>query len=236
VELDGLVFNSQTTQAAVERLVGAKHPGVVAYPGRDHLPPTLTLQQIEARAQEPGPLRILFVGNLTPVKGLHTLLRALSQLPSDMWCLSVVGSLTMDPGYVHSIRRQINTAGWHDRVKLLGACAHAEVATHLTQHQVLAVPSLYEAFGIAYLEAMGFGLPVIASTAGAAHELITHTEHGFLVAPGDAATLAQYLHILQHDRDCLRHMSLAAYRRAQMHPTWAECAGRVRALLQSVVR
>jgi glycosyltransferase involved in cell wall biosynthesis len=236
VELDGLVFNSQTTQVVVERLVGSKHPGVVAYPGRDHLPPTLTLQQIEARTQEPGPLRILFVGNLTPVKGLHTLLRALGHLPSDMWCLTVVGSLTMDPGYVHSIRRQIDASGWHDCVRLLGACPHAEVATHLTQHQVLAVPSLYEAFGIAYLEAMGFGLPVIASTAGAAHELITHTEHGFLVAPGDAATLAQYLHILQHDRDCLRHISLAAYQRAQMHPTWAECAGRVRALLQSVVR
>ena len=51
---------------------------------------------------------------------------------------------------------------WDDRVRLLGACPNAEVATHLMHHQVLAVPSLYEAFGIAYLEAMGFGLPVIA--------------------------------------------------------------------------
>jgi glycosyltransferase involved in cell wall biosynthesis len=234
--LDGLVFNSRTTQTVVRRLLGSPQPGVVAYPGRDHLPSTLTLPQIEARTQEPGPLRILFVGNLTPVKGLHTLLQALSHLPPDMWCLSVVGSLTMDPGYVHRIRRQISTSGWHDRVKLLGPCPNAEVATHLTQHQVLAVPSLYEAFGIAYLEAMGFGLPVIASTAGAAHELITHAEQGFLVAPGDAAALTRYLHSLQHDRDCLRRMSLAAYRRAQRHPTWAECAGRVRALLQRVGR
>jgi glycosyltransferase involved in cell wall biosynthesis len=142
----------------------------------------------------------------------------------------------MDPDYVHSIRRQIDASAWHDRVRLLGACPNAEIATHLTQHQVLAVPSLYEAFGIAYLEAMGFGLPVIASSAGAAHELITPAEHGFLVAPGDAVTLAQHISTLQHDRDCLRHMSLAAYRRAQMHPTWAECAGQVRELLQSLVR
>ena len=47
------------------------------------------------------------------------------------------------------------------------------------QHQVLAVPSLYEAFGIAYLEAMGFGLPVIASSAGGAHELITQESMAF---------------------------------------------------------
>jgi glycosyltransferase involved in cell wall biosynthesis len=234
--LDGLVFNSQTTQVAVEQLVGAHRPGVVAYPGRDHLPPTLTPQQIQARTQQSGPLRILFVGNLTPVKGLHTLLQALDCVPSEMWCLTVVGSLTMDPDYVHNIRQQIDAAGWHDRVRLLGACPNAEVSTHLMQHQVLAVPSLYEAFGIAYLEAMGFGLPVIASSSGGAHELITQGEHGFLVAPGDAAVLAQHIHTLQHDRDCLRRMSLAAYRRAHMHPTWSECAGHVRELVQSLVR
>jgi len=234
--LDGLVFNSRTTQVAVERLVSSNCPGVVAFPGRDHLPHALTPQQIEARTHQPGPLRLLFVGNLTPVKGLHTLLRALGHLPTDMWCLTIVGSLTMDPGYVNSIRRQIDESAWRDRVRLLGARPNAEVAMHLMQHQVLAVPSLYEAFGIAYLEAMGFGLPVIASSAGAAHELITHTEHGFLVAPGDAATLAQHIRTLQQNRDCLRRMSLAAYRRAQMHPTWAECAKRVRDLLQTLVR
>jgi glycosyltransferase involved in cell wall biosynthesis len=142
----------------------------------------------------------------------------------------------MDPVYVHSIRRRIADSGLQDHVRLLGACPNAEVAAHLTQNQVLVVPSLYEAFGIAYLEAMGFGVPVIASTAGAAGELITHAEHGFLVAPGDATTLARYLHTLQQDRDCLRSMSLAAYRRARMHPTWAESAGRVRALLQGLAR
>jgi glycosyltransferase involved in cell wall biosynthesis len=234
--LDGRVFNSRTTQAAVEQLVGSNHPGIVAYPGRDHLPPTLMPPQIEARTQQPGPLRLLFVGNLTPVKGLHTLLRALRHVPPDQWCLTVIGSLTMDPSYVDRIRRHIDESAWQGRVRLLGARPNAEVVMHLTQHHVLAVPSLYEAFGIAYLEAMGFGLPVIASNAGAAHELVTHTDHGFLVSPGDATALAQHICTLQHDRDRLRHMSLAAYRRAQMHPTWAECAGRVRQLLQSLVR
>jgi glycosyltransferase involved in cell wall biosynthesis len=234
--LDGLIFNSQTTQAAVEQLLGSGAPGVVAYPGGDHLPPTLTPQQIEARAQQPGPLRLLFVGNLTPVKGLHTLLSALSLVPQDLWCLTVVGSLTMDPGYVDGVRRQIAKAGCQDRVRFLGVRPNAEVGTHLTQHQVLAVPSLYEAFGIAYLEAMGFGLPVIGSTAGAAGELITHAEHGFLVDPGDVATLAHHIRTLQHDRERLKRMSLAAHRRAREHPTWAACAGRVRGLLQQLVQ
>jgi glycosyltransferase involved in cell wall biosynthesis len=234
--VDALVYNSQTTRAVVEGLVGANRPGVVAYPGGDHLPSMLTPDQIAARARQPGPLHLLFVGNLTPVKGLHILLQALTRLVADEWCLTAVGSLTADPAYVHTIRRQIAQSGCTGRVRLLGLCPNAAVATHLTQNQVLAVPSLYEAFGIAYLEAMRFGLPVIASTAGAAHELITHAEHGFLVAPGDAATLAQHLQELHRDRACLGRMGLAAHQRAQTHPTWAESVGRVRELLQRLGR
>jgi glycosyltransferase involved in cell wall biosynthesis len=234
--LDGLVYNSHTTRTAVETLVGPQRPGVVAYPGGDHLPPTLTPEQIEERAREPGPLRILFVGNLTPVKGLHTLVQALTLLPPESWCLTVVGSLTMDPAYVHSIKRQIGRSGLTDRVRLAGACPHAAVATHMARHQVLAVPSLYEAFGIAYLEALGFGLPVIASTAGAAHELITDGEHGYLVNPGDASTLGRHLSRLHREREDLRRMGLAAHRRARRHPTWSESAGRVRELLQTLAR
>jgi hypothetical protein len=48
--------------------------------------------------------------------------------------------------------------------------------------------------------------------------------------------MVQHLFTLQHDRSCLRRMSLSAYRRAQMHPTWAESAGRVRGLLQHLTR
>ncbi len=234
--VDGFIFNSQTTRSVVEGLVGSGRPSVVGYPGRDHLPPILTPEQIAARARQSGPLRLLFVGNLTPLKGLHILLQALTYLPPDAWCLTVVGSLAMAPAYVGAVRRQMARAGFNGRVALLGALPNAEVAMHLAQGHVLAVPSFYEAFGIAYLEAMSFGLPVIASTAGAAQELITHAREGFLIAPGDAAALAQHLRALSQDRECLLHMSLAAYRRAMAHPTWAESAGSIRELLQMLIR
>jgi glycosyltransferase involved in cell wall biosynthesis len=233
--VDGCVYNSQTTRAVVEGLVGTSQPGIVAYPGRDHLGATVTAEQLVERARRPGPLQILFIGNLSPLKGLHTLLHAVTRLPSEAWRLTVIGSLTMAPAYVHTLRQQIAQAALGGNVVLLGAIPHAEVATHLARCHVLAVPSFYEAFGIAYLEAMSCGLPVIASTAGAAHELITPGQSGFLITPGDADTLAHHLGTWHGDREQLLRMGLAARQRALAHPTWAESVGRIRGWLQTLV-
>ena len=87
-----------------------------------------------------------------------------------------------------------------------------------------------------YLEGMGFGLPAIASTAGAAREIITHGRDGFLVSPGDAVTLARHVQALGQDRGRLLQMGLAAYQRYVAHPTWAESAGRICQFLQTRVR
>ena len=66
---------------------------------------------------------------------------------------------------------------------------------------------------------MSYGLPVIASTTGAAHEIVQHGQEGFLVAPGNADALAQHIRNLQEDRAMLCAMSHAARRRFDRHPT-----------------
>ena len=76
-------------------------PAAVASPGGDGLPGAVTRAEITARAVAPGPLNIIFVANLIPRKGLHTLLAALASLPRrDDWRLTVAGSLEMDTAYV----------------------------------------------------------------------------------------------------------------------------------------
>jgi glycosyltransferase involved in cell wall biosynthesis len=233
--VDGFVCVSRTTRKDVEDLVGLNRPLVVAAPGRDGLPGAITPGEIMARAAVPGPLQILFVGNLIPRKELHTLLTALAQIERGCWRLTVAGSLDMDTAYVQAIRRQIEAAGLASRVALLGALPARELAARCATSHVLAVPSSYEGFGMVYLEGMHFGLPAIASTAGAAKEIITDGQNGFLVDPGDAAALAQGLNTLMTDRQRLLEMSLMAQRRAAAHPTWNESAARVRGFLQGLV-
>ena len=233
--VDGFILNSDTTHRVVESLVVGQRPFVVAYPGGDRFHSTLKPEEIAARAHLPGPLRILFLGNLIPRKELHTLLAALAQLPGESWRLEIVGSQQMDPRYVTSIRRQIGRGQLENGVTLSGAVSDARLAEKLSQSQLLAVPSSYEGFGIVYVEAMGFGLPAIASTAGGAGEIVDHARNGYLVTPGDVKALAKYVYELSQDRDLLERMSLAAHGTYNRRPTWAECTWRIREFLTSLV-
>jgi glycosyltransferase involved in cell wall biosynthesis len=231
--VDGFICVSRTTAKDVQDLVGRERPLVVASPGRDGLPGAVSLAEIKARATAPGPFHLIFVGNLIPRKELHTLLAALANLSDDDWRLPVVGRLDLDAAYVKAIRRQIQELGLSPRVNLLGTLTAPELAARCAASHLLAVPSSYEGFGIVYLEGMHFGLPAIASTAGAARELIRHGYNGFLVPPGDAASLTRYISLLMEDRELLKRMSLAAHLGAAAHPTWIESAAQARHFLQS---
>jgi glycosyltransferase involved in cell wall biosynthesis len=233
--LAGFIFNSNATRTDVERLVGSGRPAVIASPGGDRLPGTVNAGHIAIRALAPGPLKIICVANLIPRKQVQTLIAALAALPHQDWRLTVAGSLNMDTRYVGGIRRQIEGEGLNARIALLGTVPDQDLAVLLPQHHLLAVPSSYEGFGIVYLEGMHFGLPAIAGSDGAAREIITHGETGFLVPPGDSEALAHHIELLNRDRDLLLKMSLAAHQRAAAHPTWNDSAARVRGFLQSFI-
>lgn len=233
--VDGFICNSHTTRRVVEALIGAGRPTVVAVPGADHLGAALTPQQIAERVQAGGPLRVLFVGNLIPRKGLHILLEALARLSPDLWHLMVVGSLSVDPPYVRAVQRRIERLGLAERVRLTGALEQDDLIALFCRSDVLAVPSSYEGYGIVYVEGMAFGLPAIATTAGAAAEIVTHGHNGFLVPAGDVEALSACLQALASNRERLLAMSLAAREHYAHHPTWAETATQAHRFLKALV-
>lgn len=231
--VDGFVCISQALKGDVKKMAGNSRPLMVAPGGGDRLPAEITQEWIVARALAPGPLEIVFIANLIPRKELHSLLAALDRLPRPGWRLTVAGSLTMDTAYVENIRSQLERTGLSTQVELVGTLDPDELAGLLGRSHVLAVPSSYEAFGIVYLEGMGFGLPAIASTAGGAGEIISHSQNGFLVAPGDVTALAGHLERLLLDRGLLLQMSLAARANFERHPTWEESLSSIHGFLRS---
>jgi glycosyltransferase involved in cell wall biosynthesis len=103
------------------------------------------------------------------------------------------------------------------------------------QAHVMVVPSSYEGFGIVYLEGMGFGLPAIGTTAGAAGEIITPGEDGYLIAPDDVNALAGHINELASNRELLLKLSLNAVKRYQVQPKWNETAKSIREFLLKMI-
>lgn len=230
--VNGFVFNSQTTRGVVEKLVTARLPSVVAVPGGDQLGQALEPERIETRARREGPLRILFVGNIIPRKGLHALIDALARLDASRWRLTVIGADDIEPKYTAGIRAQIAAAQLDKNIHMVGRQTGAALLDQYANAQVLAVPSSYEGYGIVYVEGMAFGLPAIGTTAGAVGEIVTHNVDGFLVEPGDSVGLAGSLQSLISDRALLTQMSLAARARYDRHPTWEQSTQAIRKFLQ----
>ena len=233
--LDGFIFNSLTTRKVVEDLVGDGFASIVAYPAGDRLGDELQREAILSRVRQEGPLKILFLGNVIPRKGLELLLTALASIPPNRWSLKVVGSLTIDPSHTSSMKRLVRNKGFDHQVKFTGFLEAEALKALMVDSQVLVVPSDYEGFGISYLEGMGFGLPAIATTAGGAAEIISDGENGYLIAPGDTNRLAELLKQLMSDRELLVRMSLSARERYLCHPTWEETTIKIRSFLLKMV-
>ncbi|MEA1931074.1 MAG: glycosyltransferase family 4 protein [Euryarchaeota archaeon] len=231
--VDGTVCTSEFTRRRAAALGGGLGESLVAPPAGRVEGRGLSETAVRQRAAD-GPLRIAFVGNLLPRKGLTTLLSAVSTLArrhdcSD-WRMTVVGS-EADPEYAATAVDRAVELGVDDRIEFTGEIADSELTDVFEASHVLCVPSRYEGFGMVYLEAMEYGVVPIASARGGAGEFIRDGDNGFLVDPGDEGRIAALLADLAADRARLADLGVAALDTAAAHPSWDETLAAVRSLL-----
>ena len=229
--VDGFIFNSTVTQAAVAALVGDSKPRVLAPPGGDRLG-RLTRDTVQQRLARGGPLQIVFLANVTPLKGLHVVLEALERLPRDTCMLHVAGSLDVDVPYATRMQQQAGRLS--TPVTFHGVVDDQPLADLLARCDLLVLPSFYEGFGIAYLEGMAFGLPAIGTTAGAIPQMIHDDVNGYTIIPGDSATLENIITRLAADRGLLSRLSLGALGYFASQPTWEDSGEIIRGFLRAM--
>lgn len=232
--VDGYIHNSGATRDAVAALVGRSPKDltdVVAPPAGDRLGSGAPWSDERIRRD---PARVLSVGNVTPRKGVTTLIEGLSRV-DEPWELRVIGDTSVDPDYVATAETLARERGVADRVSFLGRVDDDQLREALDSAHLLAVPSRYEPFGIVYLEGMAFGLPAVASTHGGASDFVDET-NGALVPPEDPAAVAAAIKPLLRDRERLARMSRAARATFDRHPTWSETCERIRRFVVAVAR
>jgi glycosyltransferase involved in cell wall biosynthesis len=133
-----------------------------------------------------APRLLLCVARLSPEKGITTIIEAMRHLPEGI-TLNIAG----EGPERESLTRQINYYNLQERVTLLGEVSKPEIEKLLTEADIFCQPSLQEGLGIAALEAMAAGLPVVASRVGGLVEVVIESETGLLVTAGDAAGFAR---------------------------------------------
>ncbi|MCA9524364.1 MAG: glycosyltransferase, partial [Myxococcales bacterium] len=141
-------------------------------------------------------LRILYCGRLIPLKGVDFLIRALAGWSATTdFLLDVVGD---GPERARAERRLVEL-GLEQHVHFAGN--RRDVADLLRCSDLMLLPSEIESFGLAALEAMSCGVPVIAAQVGGLEELIQHGTNGFLAPSGMIDEMARFvLELLDDDQ------------------------------------
>lgn len=175
-----------------------------------------------------GPrVRLLSVAAVIPRKDHLGLVRALAHIAHLPWELEIVGSTARDLLTTARLREAIAAFGFGERVRLLGERRGEALEEAYARADVFVSASLYEGFGMALLEAVARGLPVVARTGGAVAEVLPPGAVLAVESPSPAA-LAEALARVIGDvelRTRLRQAALAARSRL---PTWEEAAEVIR--------
>jgi glycosyltransferase-like protein len=179
-----------------------------------HRPPRDAAERARDRAAAgvEGRLAVLAIGGIEPRKGSLTLLDAFAELralaPERDPLLVVAGGATLFD-YRHEVQRFHSRArelGVTDRVRVLGSLEDAELERLYRSADVFAFPSTAEGFGLAALEALASGLPVVASDLDALQTFLEHGRSALLVPVGDSHALAGALAQLAHDADLRKRL------------------------------
>lgn len=173
----------------------------------------------------PGrPVRLLFLGRLIPIKGLNILLDALATpaCRDRDWVLTIAGDGDRD-----TYSTQAERLGLADRVSFTGWLNPDQCREQLAAADVLVQPSLFEGLPMAVLEAMAYGLTIVATRVGSVDEAVEDGGSGLLVEPGDAAALAAALERVLADGDLRAALAAAARQRFEDQYDIAAYRGRL---------
>jgi glycosyltransferase involved in cell wall biosynthesis len=152
-----------------------------------------------------GPLRVVFVGQVTPAKGVPYLIEAWKRASLGDAELCLIGNWGLSE----------NAAAFFPKnVTWKGARGPREVRDEYQRADLMVFPSCYEGFGLVILEAMACGLPLICSRSTAGPELLTDA-CGWLYEPSDVDCLTDLLQQAAADRERLKTMGEKARERAE---------------------
>jgi len=205
--------------------------------------------------------KILFVGRISPEKGLHYLLDAFKKVANDISDiqLQIIGTKSQLPlsyilklsentkinelkkyyngslnnSYYLYLKQKIATLKLDKNVRFEGFVPYAQIVDYYKKATILVNPSLSESFGRSLIEAMSCGIPVIASRVGGMTEIIDSGTTGFLVDPGDISALSNAILMVLGNKIMRKKIAEEGRIKVTNLFTWEKCAGNLTSLYEA---
>jgi len=213
-------------------------------------------------AKRNGQPRLLFVGRVSPEKGVHTLLVAFEKVlarfpeaqleivgPPGQLPWEYIGALSDDRKistlasfytgnsrhtYVSTLKEQLSS-DLRKQVAFVNRVPLSSMVNYYRNADILINPSFSESFGRALAEAMSCEVPVVATRVGGMPEIVKEGETGLLVDSGDASALAKAIIDLLENQEARQAMGKAGRERAQALFSWDRIVSQLSNLYKTVL-
>jgi D-inositol-3-phosphate glycosyltransferase len=226
---DRIIAFSANERDSMVRLYGADAGRVSVAPCGVDLSLFRPLDQKQAREKLGlnGESVFLYVGRLEPLKGVELLLHTAAQLETcrPMRVL-VVGGAAEGDQQVDRLRSLARTLQVDGVIDFVGRVDQEELPMYYNAADVCVVPSYYESFGLAALESMACGTPVVAARVGGLSTIVQHGRTGYLKFWRCPEAFANSLEMIISNARLQHNMGLAARRRAE-GMGWQQVAARL---------
>jgi len=234
-QTDRVIASTNNERAQIIRHCGATPGQVQVIPCGVDL--NLFIPQDRQQAREKLGLKrhlpvLLFVGRLDPFKGPDFLLHAAAMMEEEVQVVIVGGKLTGDKE-VEQLRKLATQLKISKRVLFTGALPQHELPVIYSAADVTVIPSYHESFGLAAVESLACGTPVVATRAGGLTTVVHHGETGYLI-PRSPGFFAERLDTLLQNPDLLEQMRLAA-RPSVLQFSWKNVANQMRDVYEDVI-
>jgi glycosyltransferase involved in cell wall biosynthesis len=172
-------------------------------------PTILREPQSTDHARDSDAVNFLFMGRLGKRKGVYDIIESARRLKVANVKISLYGD-----GEIDNVRSRVSAAGVEDKVQVCGWIDGNLKDETFRRAHVLLLPSYNEGLPISVLEAMAYGMPVVASEVGGIPEAIEDGVNGYLIHPGDCDRLAESIDRLASSSELRSRMGQSGYQLA----------------------
>jgi len=207
-----IVTSEQTRRLLIDHFTIDALKIYVALPGTDHQ---------EFAPCIGNPPQLLTLATLTRRKGHDVLVEALAKIAHLPWHARFVGGDHFDPQWTKMLYDKIAALGLSERIVCTGTVV--DVRNEFLRADVFVLPSHFEGYGMAFAEALAYGLPIVATNTSAIPSVVPSSA-GILVAPNDANALANALADLLTNTTKRSTLQQGARTTALTLPQWDDTA------------